>query len=53
MKKQIKAIDLISFSHLSIYLTKRNDIIRKDRVSKKYKDKVKELELIIEYWMKK
>lgn len=53
MKKQVKAIDLISFSHLSTYLTRRNDIIRKGRIGKKYKDKVRELELVIDYWMNK
>lgn len=53
MKKNVQGIDLISFSNLSLKLTGRKDIIRKDRISAKYKDQVKELENLINYWLSK
>lgn len=45
--------DLINFSGLSIFLTGRPDVVRKNRVQKRHKEKVKELITLIEYWLNK
>lgn len=45
--------DLINFSGLSVFLTGRPDVVRKNRVQKRHKEKVKELITLIEYWLNK
>ena len=47
----MKSNDLINFGALSELLTGRKDVIRKNRVQKKYKERVSELETLIQYWI--
>jgi hypothetical protein len=53
MAQKQNAEDLINFSGLSIFLTGRTDVVRKNRVQKRHKEKVKELITLIEYWLNK
>lgn len=45
--------ELINYSKLSELITGRPDVIRKERIMKKYKEPVKELIDLIEYWRTK
>lgn len=47
------AKDLINWKKLSLFLSKNDNSIRKTNVPKKYKEKVKELESLIDYWIDK
>ena len=47
------AKDLINWKKLSLFLSKNDNSIRKKNVPKKYKEKVKELESLIDYWIDK
>lgn len=47
------AKDLINWKKLSLFLSKNDNSIRKINVPKKYKEKVKELESLIDYWIDK
>lgn len=53
MAQKQNAEDLINFSGLSIFLTGRPDVVRKNRVQKRHKEKFKELITLIEYWLNK
>lgn len=46
-----KSEDLINFNTLSEILTGRKDVIRKNRVQKKYNKRVEELKVLIQYWI--
>ena len=50
-KQEIKAEDLINFSALSVLLTSRADVIRKNRIQKKHKKKIESLIVLINYWL--
>jgi hypothetical protein len=50
-KQGIKAEDLINFSTLSVLLTSRADVIRKNRIQKKHKKKIESLIVLISYWL--
>lgn len=45
--------DLINFSNLSKVLAKRRDVIRDNRIPKRFREQVKDLENIINYWLSK
>ena len=47
----MKSTDLINFNTLSELLAGRKDIIRKNRIQKKYSKRIKELETLIQYWI--
>jgi hypothetical protein len=47
----MKSEDLINFGALSEMLTGRKDVIRKNRVQKKYSKRVEELKVLIQYWV--
>jgi hypothetical protein len=53
MAQKQKAEDLINFSGLSNLLTGRPDVVRKNRVQKKHKEKYNELISLLEYWINK
>lgn len=48
---EIKGRDLINFSNLSKVLAKRRDVIRDNRIPKKYQEVIKELENYLNYWL--
>jgi len=45
--------DIINFRVISEMLTGNPDTIRSNRIPKKYLDKVKELQTLIDYWISK
>lgn len=53
MENKVKAQELINFSGLSNLLTGRADVVRKNRVQKKHKEKYNELISLLEYWINK
>lgn len=53
MVNRVKAEELVNFSGLSNLLTGRSDVVRKNRVQKKHKEKYNELISLLEYWINK
>lgn len=47
------AKEFLNWSNISLLLTGRTDIIRENRIPKKYLEQVNELLIIIEYWQTK
>lgn len=47
------AKDLINYKSLSKILTNNDNGIRKNRIPKKYRESVKELEILLTYWINK
>ena len=45
--------ELINFKQLSLLLTNSDNSIRKNKIPKKHQDKVKELELLVSFWIYK
>lgn len=50
---KVKAQELVNFSGLSNLLTGRADVVRKNRIQKKHKEKYNELISLLEYWINK
>lgn len=53
MANKLKAQELVNFSGLSNLLTGRADVVRKNRIQKKHKEKYNELISLLEYWINK
>jgi len=53
MANKVKAQELVNFSGLSNLLTGRADVVRKNRIQKKHKEKYNELISLLEYWINK
>ena len=49
----MNAKDLINYKSLSKILTKNDNGIRKNRIPKKHRESVKELEILLTYWINK
>lgn len=47
------AKDLINYKSLSKILTNNDNGIRKNRIPKKHRESVKELEILLTYWINK
>jgi hypothetical protein len=47
----MKAEELLNWKAISSLLTKRPDVIRKNRIQKKNKAKIKELTDMVQYWI--
>jgi hypothetical protein len=43
---------LINYAYLSVLLTGKSDLIRKNKVPKKYKGKIDALKIYLQYWEK-
>ena len=49
----MKASELVNWSNLSRFLSKRRDVIRENRIQKQYQGDINELYTLIDYWMHK
>ena len=45
--------NLLNWKQVSLFLTKSDNNIRKNKIPKKHKEKVNELELFISFWIEK